>query len=286
MSGKAREGRQRQFHQAALGVPAAPRGVPARIHSLRQFGRRLGQRFQEGAGGEAEHAAVPVVAAVGHVAARGGQSGFSTKRRAFRPAAAVAGLRWPRRPAGSRSRSRVPSGGCRRSPASLRAPVPMPGLDVAVEAAQVADEVVGRQHQHHGVRAVLPAHVEGGQRDGGRRVAAHRLQQKTGRYAGRVGLAGEFVFVLAAEVVITVGHRQHLGDAQGRQRPRVGLLDQALAVGQLDEGFRAGLAADRPQAGAGATGQDDRDEVVHGVSVGHGKGVWGGDQTGAGRSLG
>jgi hypothetical protein len=157
---------------------------------------------------------------------------------------------------------------------------------VLAEACQVGDEVVGRQHQHHGVRSVLPAHVEGGQRDGGRRVAAQRLQQKTGRYAGRSGLAGEFVFVLAAEVVIAVGHRQHLGDAQGRQRPCVGLLDQALAVGQLDEGLRAGLAADRPQAGAGATGQDDRDEVVHGVSVGHGKGVWGVHQTGAGRSLG
>ncbi len=51
-------------------------------------------------------------------------------------------------------------------------------VDRRGERGLVADQVVGRQHQQHGVVAVARLRVKRGERDRRRRVAAERLEQE------------------------------------------------------------------------------------------------------------
>ena len=90
--------------------------------------------------------------------------------------------------------------------------------------------------------------------DGGRAVAADRLQQDARRGdAGGAQLLGD------QEAVLLVAHDDRRGEAvaAGAQR---GLLQQRVVGDQRPELLGEALARDRPEPGAGATGEDDGDD--------------------------
>jgi hypothetical protein len=118
--------------------------------------------------------------------------------------------------------------------------------------------VIGCQHEHEGIAAILVGKVVGGERDGRGGIAACRFEQV---YAMVPGVeAGACQLVLAHEVIVTVGHREDLAAARNRRRTTVGLVQQALAIGQLHEGLGVTLAGHGPEPGSGAAGKNDGDQ--------------------------
>ncbi len=159
----------RQASNAAFSTRTKSRSGLAAASAARAAGdiraHAAASSCQVAVGAEQEHAAVPVVAALCQErAAARARSGFSMKRSMATGHiadgrglldVAVAGLggRWAR---------------CRRSPACPPAPPAWRRCTAAWKAGDVADHVIGRQHQQQRFGAGL----QRGQRDGRRGVAA------------------------------------------------------------------------------------------------------------------
>ena len=134
--------------------------------------------------------------------------------------------------------------------------------EALVERCCVGDRVVGGEQPQHGVGIVFRDQDGGG---GDRRgaVAAHRLQQDArGGDAGGAELLGD------QETVLLVAYDDRRGEAvaTGAQR---GLLEQGVVGDQRPELLGEALAGDRPEAGAGTPGEDDRDDG----GIAHARGV-------------
>ncbi len=228
--------------------------APALGHALCQLGPVLGQLGQQGVGAHAEHAAVPQEIAAFQIPA--GRRSV----RLFDEALDLAGIAV--REPGARldvAIARLGGGGpdaeghqlalCRQPGGFFRFPQ---------ELFDRGDEVVGRQHQHHGLGRHISAHPVGSRGDRSRRVAAHRLQQVARPdAAGGAQRAADLVF--RDEVVVAVGDQQDLLGGRGLGRALHGPPQQRVAVRQLHEGLGMAFAGHRPQARAGAAGQDDGD---------------------------
>ena len=115
------------------------------------------------------------------------------------------------------------------------------------EGLDVRHQVVGREHQHHGVAAELLDALERRQGDGRPGVAALGFEQQGG--VGRIGHLPQHV--LGEEQVVLVGHDHQVAGAAGL--PALdGLLQQGGAA-QLHEGLGKGLPGSGPEPGAGAS---------------------------------
>src|SRR5450830_210955 len=133
-------------------------------------------------------------------------------------------------------------------------------VDRLGEGVQILDQMIGRQHQQLRVVTVEPGHMQGRRGDGRGRIATKGFEDEVQRRVALVHLA---VVIQGTEEHLAVGHRQYPLDTGQFGGPAKGLLQQAFAVGQAHEGFWHGLAGDRPQAGAGATGDDAGNEYAH-----------------------
>jgi hypothetical protein len=128
-------------------------------------------------------------------------------------------------------------------------------LDGASKRWRVRNHVVRRQHQQHGI--VIAAREAAQRRQRHRRcgVAPGRLEQDLGVvYTGSAQLLGH------QETVFLVAHHQRRRQLAKALEAQHGLLQQAVLAGQWQELLRVQLARQRPQAGAGAAGQDDGDD--------------------------
>lgn len=108
----------------------------------------------------------------------------------------------------------------------------------------VGDQMVCRQDEHDGV-GVAGGNVRGGGGHGGGGVAAKGFEQERGRELGGVDFV---VFVRGLEEQGLIGDGEdflHVGQACAAQK---GFLQQALTVGQADEGLGVRLARYWPQA--------------------------------------
>ena len=74
------------------------------------------------------------------------------------------------------------------------------------------------------------------------------------------GGAAAAVLVARGEEVLAVGDGDDLRHVTQRQQAVQRLLQQAAAVGQLDEGLGIGFARHGPQARAAAAGKDEGDQ--------------------------
>jgi hypothetical protein len=112
--------------------------------------------------------------------------------------------------------------------------------------------VIGREHQHHRVAAELALALQGGQRDGGRRVAALGLEQVGGR--GRIAHLAQHV--LGQELVILVGDDHQVAGAASL--PALDRLLQQGGATQRHEGLGQTLPGDWPESGAGTSREHHR----------------------------
>ena len=127
------------------------------------------------------------------------------------------------------------------------------GGEVRVQHVGVGDHVIGGEQPQHGVGIVLGDQDRGGG-DGGGGVAANRLQQDArGDDAGGAELLGD------QETVLLVAHDDRRGEAVAAGAER-GFLEQGVLGDQRPELLGEALARDRPEAGAGAAGEDDRND--------------------------
>ena len=127
------------------------------------------------------------------------------------------------------------------------------GGEVRVQHVGVGDHVIGGEQPQHRVGIVLGDQDRGGG-DGGGGVAADRLQQDARRGdAGGAELLGD------QEAVLLVAHDDRRGEAVAAGAER-GFLEQGVLGDQRPELLGEALARDRPEARAGAAGQDDRDD--------------------------
>ena len=127
---------------------------------------------------------------------------------------------------------------------------------------RIGDGLVGRRHHQHRIGTAIER-LQCRQRQRGRGVAAHRLQQD-----GTRRLPDLAQLVEHEEAVLLVADDQRGGDGQivCRQRGQAlcGFLEQALvAVAQHQELLGIACARQRPQPGAAAAGHDDGLDVNH-----------------------
>jgi len=139
------------------------------------------------------------------------------------------------------------------------------GGEDGLEGADVRDHVVGREHDHRGVRVLRqqPGRSVGDGRGG---VPAHRLGEDVGLCEG-----GEVVPRLPG--VARVGHHEHALGRDERLQPGERVLEEGLGAEDAEELLRLGLAAAGPEAAPHAAGHD------HGV-----RGHQDGDGRGSGRA--
>ncbi len=124
----------------------------------------------------------------------------------------------------------------------------------------VGNQVIGRQHQQLRLIAIQLADMQC--RSGNRscRITAERLKDEIQACVALVQLA---VVVHRAEIHFPVGHRQQTLDAGQADCTQKGLLQQALAIWQAHERLGHGFTRNRPQACAGASGNDAGNERAH-----------------------
>ncbi len=133
--------------------------------------------------------------------------------------------------------------------------------EVLVECGSVADGVVGCEQPQHGVGRCL-GYQYGSGGDGWSAVAADGFEQNArGGDVRGPELFGD------QEAMFLVAHDDGRREACRIVRPERGLLQQRVGGDQRPELLREGLTGHRPKAGAGTTGQDDRD---NGVAAAHG----------------
>ena len=197
-------------------------------------GPELPQRPQPHRGAHHEDAAVPVVAAVVHIALRGGQIGLldelGDELCRIRIAAVGAG-------ATQVAEAGFRSGGCdaQRDDGAVRCR-PHGPLQRGGEGSFIDIGVVCGGHDEHRIGAIGRG-MQGRQRHRRRGVAAHRLQQHGGRW--------QFQFAQLVEhqetvLLVADDERRRDRDVLGGQRrePLGGLLEQALVALQHQELLR------------------------------------------------
>ena len=244
-----------QFQLKFLAAFAAVTQGQALGHGVEDIRGVFAQFAQHGVGPQAEHAGVPQVPAAIEVLLRRLRIGFLDEARDLERLVAQ-GLAFLDIAEAGLGLGRHQAEG--HQPALLgqeSSTADRPG-----EGVQVLDQVIGRQHQQLRVVAVEPGHMQGRGGDGRGGIAAKGFEDEI---QCRVALVQQAVVIQRAEEHLAVGHRQdppHIGQSGG---PAEGLLQQAFAIGQAHEGFRHGLAGDRPQTGAGATGDDAGNECAH-----------------------
>jgi hypothetical protein len=81
----------------------------------------------------------------------------------------------------------------------------------------IADQVIGRKHEQHGIAVMSALRPQRRERHCGRRVAAERLEEVRSLWRKPVAHAG--VRILRVKVVLAVGDRHEVGDARDRERP-------------------------------------------------------------------
>ena len=125
-----------------------------------------------------------------------------------------------------------------------------------------ADHMVGGERTDDDVAAVAPRQHGGGECDRRRRVAWRRLGEDLVR--------ADFGQLFAHGVhVVVAGAHAHMVHAADLRKAVIGGLDERAALAeQVVEELGPALAAERPQARAGAAGGNDGVEIVE--SVGHG----------------
>ena len=136
-----------------------------------------------------------------------------------------------------------------------------------MESTDVADQVVRRQHHEDRIIALHPQ-TQGGDPDGGRRVATHRFED------GVVFLQCVESFALCR---IFTSNDQNLRVRYQRSNTAYGRLEEGLVPGKAQELFGRLLAGKGPQAGSRPSGEDHRANIVE---FGHKKVVY--DPTRAG----
>ena len=169
------------------------------------FGRVLGQGVEHAAGTEAEHAAVPVIAACGQIFLGCGQVGFFDKLDdGLRLATDLGHF--------DVAKASFGAGGLDAKDDQLALLCMAGSLQcVGHKGRGVRDQVVCSQHQHDGVSPVLLGHSQRCQGNGRRSVAAFGLQQVA--HAGWLGHFGHQV--LCEEQVVLVGDDEHVVCATG-----------------------------------------------------------------------
>ena len=240
--------------------------LPAFREAARQFGPVDRQFREQRARPHAEHAAVPQEVAAFQVGAGGGgirllDEAAHLARLAARQVFAGLDVAIP-----GLGRLRLDAEGdqlalLRQRRGLLRRPQ---------ELLRRLDQVVGRQHQHDGVRRDVVGHPVRGRGNRGGGVAADRLQQVAGAHGG-IDAQRASHLVFRHEIVVTVGDEQQ-PVARGRLgRAPHGAAQQRLPVGQLHERLGVAFAGNRPQPRARAAGQDDgHDRGCGGVGGGIG----------------
>ncbi len=221
--------------------------------------RVAAELLEDTVGAEQEHAAVPIVPArrehrLGRRArglldeARDPQHARGRRQRLARLDVAVAGL-GPRR--GDAEGHELAGVGHRHG-----------GIQRAIERVGLVHQVVGRADPEQRLAALLLADVERGERDRSRGVAPDRLEQAMvgERRIDRLELAPH------QEVLRLGADRDHMLRAGAPEHPTRGLLEQRLRADQRRELLGQGVAAHRPQAGAGAAGEDYGDQHGHGAN--------------------
>ena len=240
-------GRERSLVQAAeVQVHAARR---QRLPCRGEHGRlELLQLLDIGRGAQHEHAAVPEVVAGCDEAPGIGKirlldelpdrvGVLEARHRGPAADVAVAGFGAVGDDAEGGQESLVGGGGRRR--------------DGAVERGRVLDHVIGRQHQQQRGRVGF-GKLHGGGGHGGCRIPADRFeQQQLRRDADGAQLFGD------QKPVFLVADHDRCLDARGALQAQHRLLQHRVLRGQAQKLLRIGAARQRPEAGAGATAQDD-----------------------------
>ena len=244
--------------------------LKALAHGLEDLRRMLRKLLQQAVDAHAEHSAVPQVQAVLQVLLGGGRIRFFNEARHGTPVAFF-DVAKPRLGPGRLNTER-------HQPALIGQ---LPGaVDGLLEGRDVADQMIGRQHQQVRICAVTLGHVQRGSGDGGGGVAAEGLKDEVQRDVVRRVLA---IVVKRTEIHVAVGHGQQLAHTRQAGGALKGLLQQALAIGQAHEGLRHGFTRHRPQSGARATGDDAGNEWAHSERLqGQWAAVGGGSLTGSG----
>eukprot|EP01136_Pigoraptor_vietnamica_P040121 Opistho-1_new@932 len=239
-------------HEAGVGAAAGPRGLGG-LGDIRPEMSHCGEPH---GGPQYEHAAVPRVAAVGEVALGGGPIGLLDEGLdapdhvgAFAVDIAEAGLR-------------AVGHDAERDEAAVRRGVH--GLPKCTrEGRAVGHGLVGRGDHEDAVVSVGHKTRQCRQGECGGRVAAGRLEQQR-----RLGAADLAQLLQQHEAVLLVADHQRRCDGrlrvgQGRE-PLAGLLEQRRRAGQGQELLRVERSAERPEPRAGAAGEHDGRDVMHG----------------------
>lgn len=118
----------------------------------------------------------------------------------------------------------------------------------------IGDQMIGGQHQHHGIVTMGLRHAQRCCRNRGGGVPAERLKDVGG--SAMLFIDGT-EFVLRLEEQLPVRDRQDFRHARQSRRAQECFLQQALTIRQTDERLRMQFTRHGPQPGTGATAQDD-----------------------------
>ncbi len=247
---------ERDLEGAARDFPEAFEGALHRSQDRRGMAAELGQ---DPIGPEQEHAAVPEMAARGQHRLGDRLLGLldeaADPERARRVWDRLAGL--------DVAVAGLGPGGCDAEGHQLARRGQRQGsLERLIEGVRGLHQMVRGADPEQRVGAEPLLDIEGGERDRGRGVAPDRLEQPV------VGERRIDLLELASDQeVLGLGadHDHVLGQRPGEQAAR-GLLEQRRFGGQLGQLLGQGVAADRPEAGAGAAGENHGHECGHGGS--------------------
>jgi hypothetical protein len=119
---------------------------------------------------------------------------------------------------------------------------------------RLADDVVGREHEHHRLRIALGGQHRGN-RDGGTRVPTHRLEHD-------IGLDAAFAQLLRHhKAEIRIGDDDRAREQLGVLNAGKHLLEGRVLPDQRHELLRHALARHRPQPRSCAAAHDHRDDL-------------------------
>ncbi len=136
-------------------------------------------------------------------------------------------------------------------------------LDRRGQGIGVADQMVRGADPEHRLRGHVIGGIQGGQGDRGGGVAADRLDQPV-LVQGRVDRG----ILPADQEVLRLGcDRDQVAGRCVAQQPPGGPLQQRVRPDQLGQMLGQGLAADRPEPGAGAAGEDHGQDRGHGITL-------------------
>ena len=212
-------------------------------------GARRSELFEVAPGAEEEHAAVPVVVARGdEIPGHRGARLLDEARDAIDLAARRTPLDVPI--PGLRDRRHYAEGD---ELSLLRGAEG--GMHRLVESRNVPNHVVGRKHEQQRIAGRLRGRRfegrVGRQSDGRRRIAARGLEHD------RLWLDAQLAQLLRHEKTVRLVTDHHRGRRRQALEPQRGLLDHGAFARERQKLLRVKLARERPQARAGAAGEND-----------------------------